>query len=472
MIMRHLIYLIGTILMMGLSYGQETLTDTAILRFDEYLGYVKKFHPIVKQAELIIDEGQAKLMKSRGAFDPKIEVDYDRKKFKNTEYFDKLNATFKIPTWYGIEFKGDFEENTGQFLNPEADVPIDGLYSAGVSFSLARGLVINDRMASLKQAKLYREQTKADRDIMVNQILFEASKTYFKWLQAYNEVQVFENFLQNAELRFDGVKRSVEVGERAAIDSVEARIAVNNRKLGLEQSKVKLMKAKLQLSTFLWLENTVPVELQDIVIPDVNSEVVIDATFNIDQLVVVDDAQIEGHPKLLSLDYKLQGLEVDKRLKANRLLPRVDLEYNFLSETPDVANSFNTAEYKAGLNINFPLFLRKERGDLKLAKLKLQDVEFERQAERVNIINKINAIQQELNSFVRQNAITATMVSDYTLMLTGEERKFQLGESSLFLVNSRESKLIEAQLKANELQNKYFTAKAKLFNNLAINPDL
>ena len=31
------------------------------------------------------------------------------------------------------------------------------------------------------------------------------------------------------------------------------------------------------------------------------------------------------------------------------------------------------------------------------------------------------------------------MVADYQSMLTAEERKFQLGESSLFLVNSRES---------------------------------
>ena len=93
----------------ALNFGYSQDADiTNVLRFDEYLGYVKKFHPIVKQAELVINESQAKLMKSRGAFDPKMEVDYDRKKFKSTEYFDKLNATFKVPTWYGIELKGEF----------------------------------------------------------------------------------------------------------------------------------------------------------------------------------------------------------------------------------------------------------------------------------------------------------------------------------------------------------------------------
>ena len=116
----------------GLPSFAQTDSIKEILRFDEYLGYVKKFHPIVKQAELVIDESQAKLLKSRGAFDPKFEVDYDRKKFSGTEYYDKLNGMFKIPTWYGIELKATFEENSGDYLNPEGFVTDDGLYSAGV----------------------------------------------------------------------------------------------------------------------------------------------------------------------------------------------------------------------------------------------------------------------------------------------------------------------------------------------------
>ncbi|WP_422105768.1 TolC family protein [Winogradskyella sp.] len=464
---------LSTLLFIVVSFSSFAQTDgiTETLRFDEYLGYVKKFHPIVKQAELVIDESQAKLLKSRGAFDPKFEVDYDRKKFKGQEYYDRLNGMFKIPTWYGIELKATFEENSGDFLNPEAFVPDDGLYSAGIKIPVAQGLLINDRMASLKQAKLFREQAKADRDIFVNTILFEASMAYFKWLQAYNELSLFQNFLTNAEQRFRGVERGAEVGERAQIDVVEARIAINQRRLSLEQSRVKFLKAALDLSTFLWLDNNIPIELQPNVIPDVNSEPVIDTTFNINQLQN-NDAILEAHPKLLSLDYKLQSLEVDTRLKANKLLPKVDVEYNFLTENPDVARTFNTAEYKGGLNISFPLFLRKERGDLRLAKIKLQDTEFEIDATRVNLQNKIDALQQELDSYVLQNDITQQMVTDSERLLVAEERKFQLGESSLFLVNSRESKLIDTQLKAISIQYKFFSTKAKLFNSLAVNPEL
>ena len=456
--------------LLGLISVKAQELDETVLRFDEFLGYVKKFHPIVKQAELVIDESQARLIKARGGFDPKLEVDYNRKTFKSTEYFDRLNGTFKIPTWYGIELKATFDEAEGVYLNPEYTVPDNGLYSAGVSFSVAQGFLINERMAALKQAKLFREQAKADRDILVNTILYDASIVYFNWLQAYNEKVIFEDFLVNATVRFEGIKRNVEVGEEAAIDSIEARIVVNDRKLNLEKAKVKLIKAKLELSNFLWLENNIPVELQDDIIPDVTSELVVDKTLNMDSLLT-QAFTVESHPKMQSLNYKYESLNIERRLKANMLLPIIDLQYNFLSETPDVARSFSTTDYKSGVNIRVPLFLRKERGDLKLAKVKLQDAQYEITSTKLKLQNKISAIKQELESFSIQNDLVTVVLSDYERMLVAEERKFSAGESSLFLVNSRESKLIDAKLKAAELQNKFLSAKALLFNNFAINPE-
>ncbi len=448
--------------------GNGQVTDSLTLNFKEYLGYVKKYHPIAKQAELNIDIGQANLMKARGGFDPKIEVDYDRKQFKGTEYYDRLNAAFKIPTWYGIELKGNFEQNDGDFLNPAESVPTDGLYSAGVSVSVGQGLLINDRMATLKKARFFREQSKADRDLLVNDILYRASLAYFDWLQAHNDRIIFANFLTNAKIRFEGIKKSAEAGDIATIDTVEAKIAVQNRELGLEQATIKLIKRTLELSNFLWVNN-VPVELQPNVVPDRTLNEEIDATLEI-YGKPLNSFTLENHPKLLSQGYKIEGLQVNKRLKANKLLPKIDLEYNFLTETPEFIRSFETQEYKGGINFSLPLFLRKERGDLKLAKFKLRDAQFEFKSLEVEIKNKVVAIYRELDSFETQNSLISSIVADYTTLLLAEERKFNFGESSLFLINSRESKLIDAELKKNEVQNKFFTTKAKLFKSLAVNP--
>ena len=89
----------------------------------------------------------------------------------------------------------------------------------------------------------------------------------------------------------------------------------------------------------------------------------------------------------------------------------------------------------------------------------------------IQVRNKILAIYNELESFEKQNILISDIVSNYNAMLSAEERKFSFGESSLFLINSRESKLIDAVLKQNLVENKFYTAKAKLFNSLAVNPE-
>ena len=445
--------------------------DSLVLGFREYLAYVKQFHPVARQANLVLGAAEANLLQSRGGFDPKLEVDYDKKEFKGSEYYDRLNATFKIPTWFGIELKGEFEQNDGDFLNPDEALPDDGLYSAGVTVSVLNGLWINERMATLQKAKFFQRQSEADRDLLVNQILFDASEAYFKWLQTYRDLLVFEQFLENARIRFEGVRESALAGDIAPIDTVEAGIAVQNRGLGLEQARVRFRNAALELSNFLWLDDNIPIELQEGVIPEMQPAAEVDQTLEIAG-VPLDSFALESHPKIRSLEYKIEGLEVDRRLRVNQLLPRVELEYNFLTETPELINSFDTQDYKGGITFQMPLFLRKERGALKLAKFRLQDAEFERDNALVSVRNQVLANDNELDSFDRQNVLIDGIVVDYDRLLQAEERKFSFGESSLFLINSREQSLIDARLKANEVQNKYLMAKAKLFQVLAINPTL
>ncbi|ARV07974.1 transporter [Polaribacter sp. SA4-10] len=439
----------------------------SVMTLSEYLGYVKNYHPIVKQANLVINKSEAKLLKARGAFDPKIEVDFDKKQFKEKEYYNKLNAAFKIPTYYGIEFKANFENNEGVYLNPEASVPTDGLYSAGVAVSLLKGLLINKRMASLKQAKFFINQAKEEQQILVNEILYNASISYFNWLKTYNEKRVYQEFLKNAEIRFKATKRAFFEGEKPAIDTTEAKINLNTRKLNVEKSRIKFVKSSLELSNFLWLKNNTPVELQDNIIPETKTVNTINSTFKI-ALFNTANFDINKHPKIKSLGFKIESLTIDKNLKLNNLLPKLDVQYNFLTQNRNQFNSLNTQNYKAGINFKLPLFLRKERGDLKLAKIKLSDQKFENEVVKISIKNKINAIQQELDSYILQNTLTENIVADYTTLLKAEDRKFFLGESSLFLVNYREVKLIETRLKAIDLENSFLKTKANLFKTVVL----
>lgn len=457
--------LIGFLLFGFSVWSQNTSKE---LTYNEFLGYVKKYHPLVKSANLEINQAQANLMMARGGFDPKIEVDFEQKKFKDNEYYSILNSSFKIPTWYGVEIKAGFDNNEGIYLNPENTVPNQGLTSLGISVPLGQGFFINQRMADLRKAKIQVKLSQAERNLMAVSVLYDASVAYFNWKRNYNEVTLYQTYLNNANIRYQGIAKSIEQGDKPAIDSVEAGIIVRNRKLSLEESQLKLAKAKLELANFLWLENNVPLELQDEIIPEENLMLTIKETLRTNDLML-DNPSLENHPKINALEQKIEMLEVERKLKANMLLPKIDLGYSYLSE-PRYFDNYRFQDYKVGLNFYFPLFLRKERGSLQLAKFKLQDVKFDLDLERVSLKNKIKAQQTEISSLEKQKQLIDNLVVDYNTMLTSEERLFSFGESSIFLINTRENNLVSAQLSKLLIENRYFDSNAKLFKIMA-NPE-
>ncbi|HEX8577120.1 MAG TPA: TolC family protein [Flavobacterium sp.] len=438
------------------------------LSYNEFLGYVKKYHPMVKSANLLVNQAQAGLMMARGAFDPKIEIDFSKKQFKNTEYYSILNSSFKIPTWYGIEIKAGFDNNEGVYLNPENTAPNQGLTSLGITVPIAQGLFINQRMADLRKAKMQIQLSESERRLEAIAVLYDASVAYFNWKRSFDEVMLYENYYKNATIRYSAVQSLIQQGDKPAIDSTEAGITVKTRLLNLEDAKLKLQKARLELSNFLWLENNIPLELADNIIPEKRLEFTIQETLRTNDLVN-QDFSVTNHPKINALQSKLDILEVDRRLKANMLLPRVDLGYSYLSE-PRYFDNYQFKDYKIGLNFYFPLFLRKERGSLKIAKYKIQDTQLSLEFEKVQLSNKINAQKTEIASLEKQKKIVKDLAADYSTMLNSEERLFSFGESSIFLINSRENNLVSAQLTQISLENRYFISNSELFRIMA-NPD-
>ena len=447
-------------------FGQNVIQKE--LTFNEYLGYVKKYHPLVKSANLEISQAQANMMMARGGFDPKIEVDFEQKKFKDSEYYSILNSSFKIPTWYGIEIKAGFDNSEGVFLNPENTMPNQGLTSLGINVPIGQGLFINQRMADLRKAKIQVSLSQAERNLMAIAVLYDASIAYFNWKRNFNEVKMYETYLVNANIRYKGIENLIKEGDKPAIDSVEAGIIVRNRKLSLEDSQLKLAKAKLELSNYLWLENNIPMELQDSIIPEENLMFTVKETLRTNELMVANQS-IANNPKINALENKIQMLDVERKLKANMLLPKIDLGYSYLSE-PSAFDQYKFQDYKVGLNFYFPLFLIKERGSLKITKFEMQDAQFNLDLEKVQLTNKIIAQQTEIASLEKQKKLIDDLVKDNQTMLNSEERLFTFGESSLFLINTRENNLVNVQISQLSIENRYFNSNAELFKIMA-NPE-
>ncbi len=435
--------------------------DTAnkILSPEGFIAIVKQFHPIIKQANISIEKAKADITTARGGFDPSVYLNSDQKTFDGKNYYSYVNPEIKVPTWYGIEVKAGLENNGGQFLNSEISTGQSSYI--GLSVPLAKNLLMDKRRATLQQSKIFRNQTEAERESIINDLLFEAYSAYWNWVQQYQVFSILSNTVKVNEARFELVKIAFRQGDRPAIDTVEALTQLQNFQYLQSESLVKLRNAAVEISNFLWHVNNTFYQLAEDVKPEEKwNELVIEKL----PLPVLDELLYNArltHPKLKIYNYKLQWQEVERKLKFQSLLPTINVKANLLNKGYDVFNGIGKTGFyennnKFGLEIGLPLRLSEGRGSYKAAKLKVQQTNLEVLMQQQVIENKIKTYYNELIGLQQQLKIYEGAFKNYQTLFRGEDTKFRAGESSLFLLNSRENKQLEAQQKLVELKTKYF----------------
>ena len=68
-----------------------------ILTLEQYIDQVRRFHPVAKQAGIIIEKADADLLSAKGGFDPVFEMELDNKTLDGVKYYRYNDASLKIP---------------------------------------------------------------------------------------------------------------------------------------------------------------------------------------------------------------------------------------------------------------------------------------------------------------------------------------------------------------------------------------
>jgi outer membrane protein TolC len=454
--MRKLFLFLILLLPLKSIFGQITFSD------QRYFELVVNNHPLAKQANLKPEYGKYSVLKAKGGFDPKLENQLNQKYYNSSNYYSFLNAGLKIPTWYGIEVKTGFEMNRGAYLSPELKTPAGGLWYGGVSVNLGEGLFIDQRRAELFKARIYQNSSLFEQRLQLNELLYEAGYAYWNWVLAYHSVEIMEESYELANERYEGIRRTAEVGDRPGIDSVEAIIQVQNRETLLRNYQTDFKNSGFNLATYLWTENLEPLELDSATVPVPIDSVALETDLLIPEYTM--DSLVLNHPYLQINNYKIQSLEVDNRLKREQLKPDLAVNYNFLNEpvNNNPFNDFSINNYKWGLTFEMPILLRKERGDVAISNLKIQDEKFNLQNNQAYIEFKIRKAMADLSNCFIQIDIYQQTVDNSGKLLEAEKNMFDAGESSLFLINQREIAFIQARLKLIESQVKLQQAKLSM----------
>ncbi len=443
------------------------LQDTArVLTIENFYVLVTRYHPVARQAALLTDVARQEIRLARGNFDPKAEITYLTKDFSDTDYYSAFNGSITFNSVFPVDPKIGIEKNTGQYLNPERYISDQFNYRqlyAGISLPLGRGLITDDRRAALKQAELFRDLTEAEQVNVINKLMLNAAYEYWNWFYSYYNFRLMNRGVVVAQELFRRAKLNVELGENAPIDSVQAKITWQNRLIQLQEAQLNFQNAGIQLSTFLWDSLGMPVSLDLRWVPVPENKTLALTAEELDELVT--QAKI-NHPELRKLSITLMQLDVNRKLAAEYLKPRLDLNYFLLNQPFNPEWSWTTPtwdDYKFGLDFSMPLFLRKERARLAQVKLRINNTQYERNLAEREVINTIQATYNSLLATANIIRNQQAMVENYERLLQAELMNFENGESDLFKINIQLEYLLHAQTKWANLLADYEKQKAALY---------
>ncbi len=434
------------LLVFHVGYGQQkTLSST------EFWQIVQNYHPVVKQTLIEIKQSNASLTIAQGAFDPVLQHYSTQKTLDGKNYLDYHAPSLSIPTWYGIEFSAGIENIQGSRLDPSQTVGQTSYL--GVQIPLAKNLLMDKRRAALQQAKILQKMAIQDQRSELNNLLHDAMESYIAWVRSYQVMQLVQANYVNASKRFDMVRKSLEFGDRPAVDTLEALTQKQTFENLLAAKSMEYLNAKLSLSAYLWNAKTRPVDLADDVFPAPNEEIRLleNADLNLESLL---EKAMQNHPELNNYRNKLDVLGIEKKLKFQSLLPKLDVSYNHLSKGgPSLYGAtFLENNYKYGVKFELPLRLSEGRGAYQAAKLKLENEQLNLNQKQVQVEIKIRNYYNQFETLKKQIRTQESALTNYQSLVNAEEKRFENGESSLFLINSREMKSLEAAEKLADLK--------------------
>ena len=455
------------IYLLSVNYLQSA---EVVMTESDFLKIVGKNHPLVKQANLQIQKGQSTILKARGAFDPTLVADYENKTFEDKSYYEILSTGLKIPIWYGPELNFAYQSSSGNYLNPENNLPDEGLVSAGIKMPLGQGLFFDNRRATFRQAEIFDKISAVEQIRYLADLYYDAIDAYWNWSAAYMKLKLNEEILKIAQVRFEGIKQSFIQGDIPAIDTLETYLQILNFEMNLQSARYEYINSGLNLSNFLWNENLIPLEVSENLIPFNESQPKVRAMDDVKLLTNNIDSLLNIHPELEVYNLKLENLQVERRLKAEYLKPKLDLKYDYLNNAVDINTNelYPEGNYKIGVDFKMPIFLRNERGDVQLTDIKIAETEIQIQSKRLELKNKINSYLNEIEILSSNFELFTNALQNYRILFEAEQIKFNSGESSLFLLNSRENSLLNAGIKQIDLFAKINSKYAALRWSLGI----
>ena len=423
------------------------------LHIGQFIEWVDHNHPLLKAVGNKLPTAKAELLKARGAFDPRWTGAYASKEYKGDMYY-------RLPAWAletdvrgPLSLSVDWNATAGLYTNPQDKLPEEGMFAVGGMLNLGNGLMTDQRRTDLRIARAGVELSEAEAELYRNELLLKASKAYWKWYAAHENLKAYESALQAASEVYAYTKESFQAGDASAMDTLDARALLMTWETDYQLARNKAIGALYEASTWLWNEAEEPMIL--------NAETVPSGAL----LSWPIPLNLEAHPLVRYNDAKEEQLRAKRQLAREYLKPKVAVGGALLApgntELLPSSGDFTAENRVVKAKVELPLFLREGLGYSRSQNLQLETFEWERAQMEYELQRQWEAQGYQIRNL--EEAMVASEKNEEVMaaLLAGEREKLRLGDSELIKVNLRTSYYAKARIQRANIQSELGQAWAR-----------
>lgn len=404
------------------------------------------YYPRVEEAIAKQAETGGRVQSATGAFDARLDADVNQR-ISGFYSGDSLDAKVIKPLPFsGAQVYGGYRRSNGSFPVYEGgfETQDGGEANIGFIFSLLRNRAIDAPRAELQDAKL--EERVRGLEIMLTRlnVQMKAAQAYAEWVAAGQIVGVYKQLLQLAEERQKNLEGRKEAGDVARIILVENNQNILKRRAALNDAEQSFIRKTNQLSLFLRDAEGNPVRPARTGLP---KSMPVPQLPDRDQMDTTIENVVRSHPEIAAVELERERQQVQLQVGENALLPKLDLGVEVSKDMGQGPQTLEDTEGKAMLKVSIPLQTQFGEGKIAASKAGIKRLGEQARLLQDTLRAELQSLAAELYLNKSNLDISADEVKLARKMQDAEKVLLDNGNSNLFLLNTREERLAEAEVK-------------------------
>ena len=327
--------------------------------------------------------------------------------------------------------------------------------TATLNLPLFAPTVYQNMSLTKEDIKLAQEKSRSSKLDLINQV----TKAYYATILAQDSYRVMEKSFRTAKVNYDVVAEKYNVGKVSEYDKLSAEVQMRGMNSNLVTAQTGFSLATLKLKVLMGITENI-----DIVINDSLS--------NYRDMLILPDADtsengLKNNSSLRQMDMNITLLQRTRKVLKTNFMPTLSMalsgQYQSLYNKDWNVFGYNYSPSASMVfTLNIPIYKASDWTKLKTNKIKIAQLQDQREDTRRKLLMSIETYMQNMASTIAQVNSNAEAVKQAEKATMISSKRYEVGRGTILELNQSETAETQAQLTYVQSIYDYLTNKADL----------